>query len=119
MALTGACSNPAPRPKIAEANRVRAKLVAGTGRAAPASKLAPRQAPATAAIAEVLQANDGPLAIADIWHRVEQRLGRPVNRASVKAWLAEMAASERYAVKRVGRGRYVSTDVEPPAPSLP
>jgi hypothetical protein len=110
---------PAPRPKIVEANRVRANLVAGTGRTTPGSKLAPRQAPATAAIAEVLHANRWTTGDGDIWHRVEHRLGRPVNRTFVKAWLAEMAASERYAVKRVGRGRYVSTGPEPPAPSLP
>ena len=93
MGLTGACSNQPARPKIAEANRVRAKPVAAPGCAAPASQPAPRSRPSTTAIVEVLRLSGGPLAIEDIVERVEQRLGRTVKRVSVKASLAEMAAS--------------------------
>ena len=93
MALTGACSNQPARPRIAEANGIRAKLVATPGRVAPARKPSARLVPSTTAIAEVLRASDEPLGIADILLRVERALGRPVKRVSVKASLAEMAAS--------------------------
>jgi hypothetical protein len=108
VGLTGACSNQPARPKIDEANRVRAKLVAAHGCASPASKPAPRSAPSTTAIVEVLRLSDEPLAIKDIVERVEQCLGRSVKRVSVKASLAEMAASPAHPVQRVARGRYVS-----------
>jgi hypothetical protein len=95
---------------ITEANDVRVKLVAAAGRMGPVRRPAPRSRPSTTAIVEVLRLSDGPLAIEDIVERVEQRLGRSVKRVSVKASLAEMAASADHPVRRVGRGRYVSTD---------
>ena len=113
MGLTGACSNQPARPKIAEANGVRAKLVATPGRVTPASKPAPRSRPSTTAILEVLRLSTGPLAIEDIVERVEQRLGRSVKRVSVKASVAEMAASDQHRVQRVGRGRYEWCDIDP------
>ena len=110
MGLTGACSNQATGRALAEANRARVRLVALPGRSAPKPKVAQRPMPATEIIAEVLRASDEPLGIADVLERVEQILGRSVRRASLKAALAEMAASDASPVRRVSRGRYESSD---------
>lgn len=108
MALSGACSNQQTRLTLADANRVRADLVALPGRSAPTARVAPRPVPATAVIAEVLRTSEEPLGIADVLQRVEQLLGRSIKQASLKAALAEMAASESIPVRRVRRGRYES-----------
>ncbi len=109
MGLTGACSNQQTRLTLADANLVRADLVALPGRSAPTAKVAPRPVAATAVIAEVLRTSGEPLGIADVLQRVEEMLGRSIKRASLKAALAEMAASESIPVRRVRRGRYEST----------
>ncbi len=107
MGLTGACSNQWTRLVLADANRVRTDLVALSGRSGPMTKVAPRREPATTAIIEVLRVSDVPLAIADILQRVEQILGCSVNRASLKASLADMASANN-PIRRVSRGRYES-----------
>lgn len=109
VGLTGACSNQQTRLVLADANRVRADLVALPGRSGPTTKLAPRHEPATTGIIEVLRMSDGPLAIADVLQRVEQMLGRSVSRGSLKGSLSELAASTNRPVRRVSRGRYEST----------
>ena len=80
------------------------------GHSAPRAKVAPRPAPATAAIAAVLRVSNEPLSIVEIVAQVERMLGRPVKRASVKATLAEMAASDASPIRRVNRGRYAIDD---------
>ena len=106
MGLTGACSNQTTCQRLARANRLRRELMSVSGRSAPRPKIAPRPAPATAAIVAVLCESDEPLSIVDILMRVEQVLGRSVRRVSVKATLAQMAASDASPVWRVDRGRY-------------
>jgi hypothetical protein len=91
---------------LADANRIRADLVALPGRAGATLKLAPRREPATTAISDVLRMSNRPLSIPDILQRVEQVLGRSFHRPSLKAALSEMAASQNHPVRRVGRGRY-------------
>ena len=106
MALTGACSNLAPRPKIAEANGVRAELLARASDVSPRPTLSPRGIPTTVAIAEVLRLSAEPLQVGEIAERVEQAIGRPVKRVSIKATLAQFAADEQCPIRRVARGRY-------------
>jgi len=109
MGLTGACSNQATWRVLAAANRVRKDLVVLPGPVGPTLKIAPRLAPTTTAIIEVLRSSDVPLTIPDVSRRVEQTLGRCVSRASVKAALSDMAAAQKSPVRRVSRGRYEST----------
>lgn len=107
MELTGACSNQRTRlVALTDANQARASLVARAGRARPRPKVARRPARATDAIVAILAANDGPLALPAIAARVEEMLGRSVNRGSVKAALSEFAASGANPIQRVRRGRY-------------
>jgi len=106
MELTGACSNQQTRLMLADANRIRADLVALPGRAGRTLTPVPRREPATTAISDVLRRSNRPLSIPEILQRVEQVLGRSLNRASLKAALSEMAASQNHPVRRVGRGRY-------------
>jgi len=82
--------------------------VALPGRAGSTIRLAPRREPATTAISKVLRMSDRPLSIPEILQRVEHVLGRSLNRASIKASLSEMAASQGHPVRRVSRGRYGS-----------
>lgn len=91
---------------LVDANRVRADLVALPGRRDPTMKVARRSKLATTAIIEVLRSSDVPLTIPEVSRRVEQTLGRAVNRASVKATLSDMASSQKSPVRRVRRGHY-------------
>jgi hypothetical protein len=108
MGLTGACSNQEIRLMLADANRVRADLVALPGGRGPTMKVARRRELATTAIVEVLRSSVVPLTIGDVLRRVEQTLGRSVNPASLKAALSEMASSQKSPVRRVSRGHYDS-----------
>jgi len=90
---------------LADADHVRAGLVARSGRSTPTRKVARRLMSATAVIVEVLRTSDEPLGIAEVLSRVEQSLERSVKRASLKASPAGMASSDASPVRRVGRGR--------------
>lgn len=108
MGLTGTCSNRTALV-LADANRVRADLLALPGQAGPTTRVEPRPEPATRVIVEMLCTSDVPLGIGEVFQRAEQMLGRSVNRASLKAALAEVVSSENRPIRRVSRGRYEST----------
>jgi hypothetical protein len=109
VGLTGACSNQPTSQLLADANRARAALVAQPGASSPTIRSFARPKPMQPMIVLVLQASDVPLAIAEVLKRVEQVLGRSVNRASLKAALSEMAISQNHPIRRVSRGCYEST----------
>lgn len=107
MELVGSLSNPAVLAKLDALTTCRREALAhGEPRLHPASRPPARAGEIVETIVVVLAECNGSMRVAEIHRYVEQRLGRRVNRKSVKACLSEWALASRPRFQRTGYGRY-------------
>jgi len=110
MELIGALSNPATRNKLAKLNAIRERLLQDAPPIATTTSRPPARAGDVARTVDAVLASHGLMRVGEIHQAVEQRLNRPVNRKTVKAYLSEgtLAATPKFVRSRRGRYRLAS-----------
>jgi hypothetical protein len=106
--LLGAISDPETTREYERLNQLRKRLLRD-GPKAPAQRVPsppPRTGEISAAVAQVLGPTRSPLRVGEIHRFVEQLLGQPVRRETVKACLVRGASAKRPKYDRVSYGRY-------------
>ena len=108
MGLLGSYSNPEIQGRLrrlaAEVDRFTAQI--GGPRPTRRQDRKLRNGLVPRAIQCVLAEAGEPMRVQDVYAAVEDRLGMPVPKSSVNAWLSQNAKGEKPLIVRLGHGRY-------------